>query len=281
MKLLLLAASFFLTTATPLTNKNANCGSPAIAPDTSTSIVGGKDAIPFSWPWQVELGLPILGQICGGSLISPQWVMTAAHCELFGTWLPSLYRVTLGVFNKGKSEPGQQVLGISEIHIHPNYGKNKNGWDIALLKLKTPVTFTDHISPVCLPSVQKEELPAADTNVFVTGWGKTREGGIFSSSTLRQVAVPLQSTEKCRASYTDRLYEETEFCAGLDAGGKDSCQGDSGGPVVFQDPADENRWKQIGIVSWGEGCARPKFFGVYSKVAAYVDFIKQYVTDLP
>jgi len=146
-----------------------------------------------------------------------------------------------------------------------------------LLKLKSPVTFTDHISPVCLPTAN-EELPNAGSAVFVTGWGYTKEGS-NPSETLKQVAVPLQSNEKCVAAYEGNIHEQTQFCAGLDNGGKDACDGDSGGPIVVQDKA-SGIWKQIGIVSTGTGCARPKLFGIYSKMPAFMDFIKQYVTDL-
>jgi len=277
MKLILLLLSTTLCLANPMIKEPVKCGLPAIKPDTSTSIVGGKDAIPYSWPWQVALFMPGIGQFCAGTLISPQWIVTAGHC-FAGASSPSKYTVKLGVYNKKKNdEVGEQVLGISEIHVHPKYDGGKITYDITLLKLKTPVTFTDHISPVCFPAELQEELPEAGVNVFVTGWGNTKENG-RDSDTLLQVAVPVQSTEKCKAAYPGKIYEDTQFCAGLDKGGKDSCQGDSGGPVVVQDA--QGSWKQIGIVSWGRGCAEPKYFGVYSKLSAYVDFIKKYVTDL-
>jgi len=276
--ILQLTAVVYLANAGPLGKEDAKCGRPAVKPDTSTEIVGGKDAIPYSWPWQVALFRPGIGQFCAGTIISPQWVVTAGHC-FYGSTNPDIYKVKLGVYNKNlNDEPGEQVLEISEIHVHPKYNPSKVVYDITLLKLKTPVSFTDHISPICLPAALQEDLPDAGSNVFVTGWGDTEEGG-SDSDTLRQVAVPVQSTEKCKAAYPGKIYEDTQFCAGLDKGGKDSCQGDSGGPVVFQNPTD-GTWRQIGIVSWGFGCAEPKYFGVYSKLSAYVDFIQQYVKDL-
>jgi len=292
-----LLAMLFLVDASPIgKEQEVKCGSPAIKPDTSTDIVGGKNAVPYSWPWQVALymgadddgdGKPNKAARrksdksfqCGGSLISSQWILSAGHCidDKLGV---DEYEIKLGVFNETRDdEPGEQILGVSEIHVHPKY-------DAVLLKLKTPVTYTDHISPVCLPSAKSEKLPDPGTSIFVTGWGDTESndlklaGDNDDSDLLRQVAVPLQSNEKCKAVYPGKVTGEGEFCAGLDEGGKDSCQGDSGGPAVFQDSANEGRWKQIGVVSWGEGCGAPGKFGVYSKVSDFLDFIQEYVKDL-
>jgi len=256
----------------------AKCGVPKIKPDTS-KIVGGKDAIPYSWPWQVALftASPFGSgyQFCAGSLIAPEWVVTAGHCFAGATQVDK-YAVKLGVFNKSKDdEPGELVLGLKEIHVHPKYNASTITYDFTLLRLAKPVKFTDHISPICLPKKDQEDLPAPNTDLFVTGWGATRQGGP-DSPTLKQVMVPLVDTDGCKASYPGQIYEDCMFCAGLKEGGKDSCQGDSGGPVVFQD-AKTKTWKQIGITSWGYGCAQPNKYGVYSKVAAYIDFINQYV----
>jgi len=269
--------------ASPVPDVQApTCGVPAIKPDTTTNIVGGKDAIPYSWPWQVALFVKPDSdepyQFCAGSLITNQWVMTAGHCFYGHDKEPSKYQVKIGVFNKAKNnEPGEQVLGVSEIYINPKYDNMKTTYDITLLKLEKPVTFSDHISPICLPA-QNETLPDDGSPVFVTGWGGTSEYG-GDSATLKQVTVPLQSTANCKKAYPDKIFEDVMFCAGLDQGGKDSCQGDSGGPVVYQDPS-TGVWKQVGITSWGKGCAEPKYYGVYSKVSAYITFIQKYIKDL-
>jgi len=273
-------ALFALPFANPVPeDAAAKCGVPAIKPDTA-KIVGGKDAIPYSWPWQVALfKKPVFGdpyQFCAGTLIAPQWVVTAGHCFYGDDTQPSKYQVKLGVFTKAKNdEPGEVVLGLSEIHVNPKYDSSKITYDITLLKLEKPVSYTDHISPICLPAKQDEKLPAAGADLFVTGWGAVRQGGA-DSPTLKQVTVPLVDTDSCKASYPGQIYEDVMFCAGLKEGGKDSCQGDSGGPVVYQD-AKSGVWKQLGITSWGYGCAQPNKFGVYSKVSAYIDFIHQYV----
>jgi len=186
----------------------------------------------------------------------------------------------LGVFNKGNdNEPGEQVVGISEIHVHPKFDGYNFNYDVALMKLKTPITYTDHISPVCLPSELQEKTPVAGSSVFLTGWGITEK--YFPSNTLKQVAVPLRTKENCKPAYPGELDEESQFCAGNDKGNKGACLFDSGGPVVFQDAANNGTWKQIGIISLGNNCGGfPDEHSVYSKISASLDFIKQYVKDL-
>jgi len=278
----LLSASLCLANPAPPKGNAATCGLPTLKPDLTTNIVGGKDAIPYSWPWQVALfKQPANGnayQFCGGALISNQWVMTAGHCFYKNDQNLQQYSIRLGVFNKANlNEAGEQVVGVSEIRIHPQYDPRTTSFDITLLKLDRPVSFTDHISPVCLPTTLNEPLPQTGSGIFVTGWGATREGGA-GSQTLQQVTVPVVSTNECKAAYPGAIFENVMFCAGLKQGGKDSCQGDSGGPVVFQET--NGQWRQIGITSWGNGCAEPNYYGVYSKVSAYTGFIQQYVTDL-
>jgi len=271
------------TTTHHTTAPLAQCGIPAIKPDTNANIIGGEDAVPYSWPWQVALfQKPSTTSVfCSGTLISNQWVMTAGHCFNGHENQTSKWTVKLGVFKKiDDDEPEEVELGLSEIHVHPKFVEHAGipSYDITLLKLDKPVEFDEDVSPVCFPTVQDEALPPAGTGVFVTGWGDTSEGG-QESPTLKQVTVPLVDDDTCKKTYHSSFVASTMFCAGLKQGGKDTCQGDSGGPVVYQDPA-TGAWKQVGITSWGHGCAEPNEYGVYSKVSAYVDFINQYVTDL-
>jgi len=256
---------------------NAKCGVPAIKPDTSTDIVGGKDSIPHSWPWQVMTSIG-----CGATLITDQWVLTAAHC--ISSRNPKSNTVRLGVFDKTKKEPGQLSAEVSEVYVHPNYTGSSpvvwNSHDIALLKLAKPVEFTDHISPICLPTVQ-DELPAAGTDTFIIGWGNTKVPSRDPSPTVKQVMVPLVAQETCKARNTDdfKFNEKLEICVGFDKGGKGACHGDSGGPALIQNA--DGTWKQIGVTSWvhkGQ-CAGPTHT-VYAKVSAFLDFIRQYVKDV-
>jgi len=256
------------------------CGKPATKPDTSSNIVGGKDAVPYSWPWQVGLFHKRNGARgsfnSGGTLISKQWVLTSARPVIWSN--ASQILVTLGVFNKSNDkEAGQKTLGVTELHLHPKFADAWDPWDAALLKLSEPVQFSDHITPICLPATQGETLPAAGTNVFLTGWGYTKQAGYYSD-TLQQVSVPIVSQDSCKKNWGTLFDDAVSFCTGLEEGGKDACFADGGGPVQIQDSA--GTWKQIGIISQFSGCAQKSNYGMKTKVSAYLDFIKQYVTDL-
>jgi len=289
MRILVFLISITCCFANPIRFSNRTCGVPAIKPDTSTNIVGGKEAIPYSWPWQVfvDKKLFIGHLLCGGTLISNQWVLTAGHCvkSIFGTGKPDQFTVKLGVFNNERNdEPGEQVLRISEVRVHPKFSGSifDPRYDVALLKLEKAVEFDDHISPVCLPAALNADLPAAGTATFVTGWGNTEaEAPILTGvHTLQQVSIPIVSMEKCKIAYPGAISEDLMFCAGPEEGGKGSCRGDSGGPIAFQDPANDGKWTQIGIVSFGKGCAQPGLYGVNSRISGFIDFIQEYVKDL-
>jgi len=282
--LLVLVADFCYTNlhAFSLQQIQRQCGVPAIKPDTSTNIIGGKDAIPYSWPWQVSLFMHG-GFMCGGTLITNQWVITAAHCVAFDK-NPEAYTVKLGVFNNSRiDEDGEIISDVTEVNSHPDFDISKIINDVALIKLTDPVKFTDHISPVCLPTSQDEELPRAGTNLFTTGWGRVnnRTDTWELSDNLKQVALPLMSTEQCKArNAVNPIFDEKiQICAGFDQGGKGICQGDIGGPAMFQ--TEDGSWKQVGIISYMQQfkCASPT--SAYTKISAMMDFIKQYVKDLP
>jgi secreted trypsin-like serine protease len=262
------------------------CGVPAIKPDTSTNIIGGKDAVPYSWPWQVSIyrkrNATYFSHTCGATVISKQWIMSAAHC-FAGEEINENYLLKLGVYNQEKdNEQGEQILKIVEIHVHPSYNQFQKGNDMSLLKLEKPLEFSDHISPVCLPELN-EDQPAADTNVFLTGWGKIRAGPredttIPIATNLKQVAMPLLSQQRC-GQVAGTLRPQLLLCMGDGKSEKSACFGDSGGPTVIQDPK-TSAWKQIGIASFVTD-SRCAGYSVYSRVSSNMDFVKKYVTDLP
>ncbi|MCE7982649.1 MAG: serine protease [Caldilinea sp. CFX5] len=249
-------------------------------PDLSRTIdiVGGQPADPGEWPWQafVRAG----PYMCGGSLIHEQWVVTAAHCVVNKqnvVLAPADITVTLGEHDRTKVEGTEQKIGVMRVIPHPAYQAPWNDNDIALLQLATPAVLGPAVAtvePLVSPTFDAFVAPGAQS--FVTGWGVTVEGGSVATE-LQEVMAPIVSNEKCQAVYGQITM--TMLCAGYDEGGKDSCQGDSGGPLVVQ--ADDNRWKLAGIVSFGYGCARPGFYGVYTRVSGYVSWLTEQINGQP
>uniref|UniRef100_A0A3Q2EF90 Zgc:100868 n=1 Tax=Cyprinodon variegatus TaxID=28743 RepID=A0A3Q2EF90_CYPVA len=224
------------------------CGQPSL----NTRIVGGQAAPPGSWPWQVSLH--ILDHFCGGSLVTDQWVLTAAHC---------VEGVTVG---QEESNPNEVVRKATQITIHPDYNSSTVDNDIALIRLSEPVSFTNYISPVCLAASNSTFYSGVES--WVTGWGTIGIGGDFLLPT-DLLNVPVVGNRQCMCSYPENITENM-MCAGLQEGGKDACQRDSGGPLVSKQG---DRWIQAGIVSFGEGCAEPDFPGVYARVSHYESWI--------
>ena len=266
----------------------------------SPRIVGGTEAGAGSWPWQVSL-MRNDKHFCGGSVIAPRWVLTAAHCV--EDEHPGDVKVLVGTQDL---ERGGRRIGVEAIRVHENWDASAMVNDIALLKLVRPTG----VAAVAIANAQRTAAAtAAGTLATVTGWGQLRpvtckrgshsqakwscrpRGGgkgyvvdnltgepvrqsDVSTSRLMEVQMPLISDQTCRDAYTDlsdvRLDHRT-LCAGLPEGGKDSCQGDSGGPLVVRDGA---TWLQAGVVSWGISCAKPGRYGVYTEVGAFARWIE-------
>ena len=168
-----------------------------------------------------------------------------------------------GDFDISRDEDHEQVIEIEQIITHEQYNPSTYDYDIALMKLKTPIKFTPRVRPVCLPDDDMDF--SAGTNCYVTGWGALQEGGRFPKR-LYQAKVPLVDRQQCAKDYREiHGYTITERmrCAGHLAGGIDACQGDSGGPLVF---GRVNKWHLMGAVSWGMGCARQQAYGVYADI---------------
>ncbi|XP_029927433.1 prothrombin [Myripristis murdjan] len=240
-------------------------------------IVGGDDAEEGSAPWQVMLYKRSPQELlCGASLISEQWVLTAAHCILYPPWNKNFSSsdilVRLGKHNRAKFERGtEKIVAIDDIIVHPKYNWRENlNRDIALLHLRRPIEFTDRIHPICLPSKKvAKTLMLEGHKGRVSGWGNLAETWNPANrnlpAVLQQIHLPIVEQDTCRASTAIRITDNM-FCAGYkpeDAERGDACEGDSGGPFVMKYP-DDGRWYQIGIVSWGEGCDRDGKFGFYT-----------------
>ncbi|XP_060460849.1 transmembrane protease serine 4 isoform X2 [Panthera onca] len=228
----------------------------------SPRVVGGEAASVDSWPWQVSIQYD-KQHICGGSILDPHWILTAAHCFRKHLDVPN-WKVRAGSDKLGNF-PSLPVADIFVIELNTTYPKEK---DIALVKLQSPLTFSGTVRPICLPFFD-EELPPA-TPLWVIGWGFTEQDGGKMSDTLLQASVQLIDHARCNAedAYQGEVTEKM-LCAGILEGGVDTCQGDSGGPLMYH----SDLWQVVGIVSWGHGCGGPSTPGVYTKVTSYLDWI--------
>lgn len=269
---LVFAATFFLflIPITPLSAQEqlAVTLTPTTDP-REIDIVGGQPAEPGEWPWQVMVRPG--AYLCGGSLIAADWVVTAAHCVYNGDKLfaPSSVSVKLGEYDRTVSENGEQLHSIAEIIAHEEYDAQTNNNDIALLRLSSPAVMNDRVASIGLLSTGMSDAFAhPGTDAVVTGWGTTAEGG-SAATKLMEVSVPIVSNDQCNRAYG--IVTDNMLCAGYQEGGKDSCQGDSGGPLVVR--ADSGTWRLAGVVSFGYGCARAGFYGVYTRVSRYENWI--------
>lgn len=233
------------------------------------------------YPWQVGMVLYNRDSVwCGASLISNQWILTAAHCVTGDS--PGDIQVLLGEHDyssNSESTMDSVRADIEEIMVHPQYNTGaKFSYDFALLKMKNAIDFDahPHIRPICLPEDNSQDY--SGLTATVTGWGTLSYGG-YLSPTLQEVDVNVLSNSQCKNDYaypssgiTDQM-----LCASVPAGGKDACQGDSGGPLVTSGSGDGvtagQNYDLIGVVSWGYGCASADAPGVYSRVTAQLPWI--------
>jgi secreted trypsin-like serine protease len=235
-------------------------------------IVGGVPTTIEKHPWQVALNIRTSDGnsfLCGGSVITQKWILTAAHCFAEPPCPGSIatkvavsknIRIKAGVTNFSFGPPWVE---IERVVMHNEYSNDTCENDIALVKLKAPT------SQRSIPLAGSATL-LANTWLEVTGWGRTSEDGPFSRG-LMLTEVPYVENEVCNqpASY-DGSIKPTMMCAGMDEGGVDSCQGDSGGPLVLRG---SNGSILVGVVSVGDGCARKLKYGVYTRVSEFRNWI--------
>jgi transmembrane serine protease 11D len=233
-------------------------------------IVGGAPVLIEDSPWQVALiravvPEPARKQFCGGSIIAPDWVVTAAHCvdNFIVSQLPDRLNVVAGT---ATYETGGQRASVKRIIVHPHWNSANMDNDVALLQLSEPLSLG---TPIAMVAAKTDFTHP--TKLTVTGWGAIFEGGPGSKELLG-VTVPYVANDVCNAgdSYNGQVTANM-FCAGEREGGLDSCQGDSGGPIWM--PVD-GKAVLAGVVSWGEGCARKLKYGIYTKLANYAEWIR-------
>ncbi|MEM7534360.1 MAG: trypsin-like serine protease [Chloroflexota bacterium] len=250
------------------------------------TIIGGGDAEAGAWPWQVALVYAdaddvFQGQFCAGSIVASEWILTAAQCVFqqdrpTTPLLPSQVDIVAETHELAATTEHQRI-SVGQIFVHEGYTIDNNtlpdatvyDHDIALLRLTTPLTFTDTVAPIQLITVTQSTLTQPNTFAMITGWGDIsgNPNRPQYSPILQQATVPLVARTTCEAVYSDAL-TDAMLCAGFIEGGKDACQGDRGGPLMVLDEA--GQWRQVGIASWGMGCAQPQQYGVYTAVSAFL-----------
>ncbi|CAF1570570.1 unnamed protein product [Adineta steineri] len=270
--------TLLLITIGPSYQYNYSCDSSATCGCSSrstrvTRIVGGETAGANNWGWVVSIEVETTGdrvKLCGGSILSSTWIITAAHCMSGAT----ASKVTVYAGSNAKHAGQSRVA--STITVHPSYNSNTKVNDIALIKLSTPLTMSTAVKPVCIPSVSSATLaagewPPANLYVVAVGWGLLQETG---SSPLYLQQVTLQIIDYLASTCSIILEDpQKQLCAGVPGGRKGTCQGDSGGPLMMFTTS--NQWELVGLISYGSKCAEAEAMGVYTRVAYYQSWIKQ------
>ncbi|XP_064482509.1 transmembrane protease serine 9-like [Ornithodoros turicata] len=236
-------------------------------------IVGGEDALPQEFPWQVGIAEGIVSHnhtpYCGASVVDKDWVITAAHC-----FREPPFNVTL-IFGRTDLEADEstadfQVVSDKDVIVHAKYDVIPHDFDVALVRLQRSLDFDSNpgIAPICLPRL-KENF--AGSMCTASGWGSVSDGGP-QPTRLQKVDVPVMERKRCKKYYGgDKYYTGRMLCAGYDEGGKDVCQNDSGGPLVC--PREDDTWVLAGITSWGHGCGKSRKPAVYTRVEAVLKWI--------
>ncbi|NXY57587.1 ACRO protein, partial [Callaeas wilsoni] len=234
-------------------------GGTAVQPEAWAGIVSIQD------PWE-----PGTGHICGGSLVSTVWVLTAAHCFINARNI-NMWRVVTGATRLTQLGPEVQVRQIKQLRVHEHYTPGEERNDIALLKLDQPVVCSHYVQLGCVPDATLNVLELK--TCYTAGWSSTTTRARRPSDVLQEAKVHLIDVELCNSSlwYAGAIHTQN-MCAGYSEAGIDPCQGDSGGPLVCKDSNAAYFWL-VGVTSWGKGCARANQPGVYTSTQHFYDWI--------
>lgn len=241
-----------------------SCGRPSFY---SGRVIGGTTARKGSWPWQILLltnGRPG----CGGSIIHPNWVLTASHCiqdpRSGRNISPGSLTVRVGEHNTRLREGTEQDIRVSRVFAHPRFSFRTMMSDVALLKLSRPISFNRYVQPVCMPTAPAR----VGDSCYITGWGRINRYRQNMHTVLQQARMPVVDTQKC-AYHMRRVAQfpigAHNVCSGYGNARISGCQGDSGGPFVCQSGG---KWYLHGAVSWGsKDCSsRRNEYTVYANV---------------
>ena len=237
-----------------------------------SKIVGGEEARPGEVPWQAALVRKPGRAVCGAVLVSERAVLTAAHCikldpVSYEVWLGRLYSVP------SVEECHQQKMSITAVRKHPSFSRKSLKNDIAIVMVESQYGQGVMFSPLVLPACLAASTVGLTGAGLVSGWGLLSETARSLSPSLQVVQVPLKEQAECVAAYRQLTPLVTsQMCAGVPGGGRDSCAGDSGGPMVRQRAG---RFFLAGLVSFGRGCGRAEFPGVYTRLDPFVPWIME------
>ncbi|CAO2641361.1 Transmembrane protease serine 9 [Lemmus lemmus] len=213
-------------------------------------------------PWQASLKEGSK-HFCGATVVGDRWLLSAAHTKA------EQVQVHLGTTSLLGVGGSPVKLGLRRVALHPRYNPGILDFDVALLELARPLVFNKYIQPICLP-LAIHKFPVG-RKCMISGWGNMQEGNATKPDILQKASVGIIEQKMCGALYNFSLTDRM-LCAGFLEGRVDSCQGDSGGPLACE-------WVLTGVTSWGYGCGRPHFPGVYTRVAAVLGWIGQNIQE--
>jgi secreted trypsin-like serine protease len=284
---------------------NGDCGKPQIQPalpmkaaaPARTRIIGGNAAVPNSWPWTVFIQYDFgngEGAMCGGALINldgnaqqSDKILTAAHCvmneegtEVFN---PAQFTLLLGAHNLQADEPNRVFANVKSVKPHENYDANNILNDVAILQLTEPVTFSQYVQPICLPTTS---APSDPSKCYAIGWGRISNDNATTADVLQQALLPVLSDATCSSTWGGSYTADTMICAGYLNGSKSTCQGDSGGPLICKEG---DHFTLYGSTSFGNGakganglpqCAAANKPAVFSRTKSFLPWIQTTAASL-